>query len=125
MSREMDSQVDLSGRMEKSEDGNLGENVGFPSYDASEHQLPLTSRNSSLVLPHPQRHTIPHEMIVAYLYQQQRSRLWISDNDSAEEGAFMRESWSHYVTAPVVLSGSLLAEALIDLNAEVSDFAEI
>ena len=91
-----------------------------PSYNGSEPDLRRrASRTSSWAAPNPERPTVQHEMIVAYLYQQQRSRLWISDVDSKEEGAFMRESWSHYITAPVLLSESSLAEALIDLNAEV------
>lgn len=60
-----------------------------------------------------------HQMIVAYLYQQQKNREWISNAEYGEEGAFMRETWSDFITAPASLSNSFLADALIDLNAEV------
>lgn len=63
--------------------------------------------------------SVQHEMIVAYLYQQQCSRCWISNMNSVEEGAFMRQSWASFVTSPVLLSQTALAEALVDLNAEV------
>ena len=36
----------------------------------------------------------------------------------------MRDSWNSYITAPVLLSASVLAEALVDLNAEVSTFEQ-
>jgi hypothetical protein len=114
MSPNTNSESDLSGCREKSDDGNVD--------DAPELRLPLTRQNSSLALSHLEERTVSHEMIVSYLYQQQRSRLWISDIDSTEEGAFMRESWSHYITAPILLSESMLAEALIDLNAEVGNY---
>lgn len=110
------SQVDLSGQQEKSECVSLA----CSSQNASQLQPPFTYRNSTLAVPNLVGATIQHEMIVEYLYQQQRSRCWISDIDSLEEGAFMRDSWNSYITAPVLLSASVLAEALVDLNAEVS-----
>ena len=78
------------------------------------------ARLASVALPRLEKGAIQHEMIVAYLYQQQRQRFWISDDMSVDEGAFMRETWSEFITAPAPLSKSLLAEALVDLNAEVS-----
>ncbi|CZT49585.1 uncharacterized protein RSE6_10455 [Rhynchosporium secalis] len=88
-------------------------------HDAPMRPQTLAHRNSSSALPNLIGATIQHEMIVEYLYQQQRSRCWISNLGSTEEGAFMRESWSSYVTAPVLLSDSILAQALVDLNAEI------
>ena len=77
-------------------------------------------RLATVVLPRLEKGAVQHEMIVAYLYQQQRQRFWISDDLSIDEGAFMRETWSDFITAPAPLSQSLLAKALVDLNAEVS-----
>ena len=77
------------------------------------------ARLASVALPRLAKGAVQHEMIVAYLYQQQRQRFWISDDLSTDEGAFMRETWNDFITAPAPLSQSLLAEALVDLNAEV------
>ena len=76
-------------------------------------------RSASVALPRLEKGAIQHEMIVAYLYQQQCRRFWISENQTVDEGAFMRETWDEFITAPQSLSQSDLAEALIDLNAEV------
>lgn len=76
-------------------------------------------KSTAVALPRLKKGAIQHEMIVMYLYQQQRQRFWISDSQSSDEGAFMRETWSDYITAPAALSQSLLADALVDLNAEV------
>jgi len=110
-----DPQVDLSGQQEKSECVSLA----CSSQNASQLQPPFTYRTSTFAVPNLVGATIQHEMIVEYLYQQQRSRCWISDINSLEEGAFMRDSWNSYITAPVLLSASVLAEALVDLNAEI------
>jgi len=84
-----------------------------------EEQLKV-DRLTSVALPRLEKGAVQHEMIVAFLYQQQRQRFWISDDISTDEGAFMRETWSDFITAPAPLSQSLLAEALVDLNAEVN-----
>lgn len=78
------------------------------------------NRLASVALPRLEKGAVQHEMIVAYLYQQQRQRFWISDDPFTEEGAFMRETWSEFITAPAHLAQSPLAEALVALNAEVS-----
>ncbi|KAL2072785.1 hypothetical protein VTL71DRAFT_12128 [Oculimacula yallundae] len=110
-----DLRVDFAEQSEKPDH----EAVTATSNDAAMRQPSIVRRNSSMALPNLIGATIQHEMIVEYLYQQQRSRFWISNFNSMEEGAFMRESWSSYVTAPVLLSESILAQALVDLNAEI------
>lgn len=110
-----DCQADLAGEQQQS-------SLAGPSHNAAQLQPPYPYRNSTLAAPNLVGATIQHEMIVEYLYQQQRSRCWISDTDFVEEGAFMRDSWNSYITAPVLLSASVLAEALVDLNAEVCTY---
>jgi hypothetical protein len=90
-----------------------------------DYNIPMTRQKSpfgagSVALPRLQKGSVQHQMIVAYIYQQQCSRLWISDMQSLEEGAFMRETWNDFITCPPLLSLSPLAKALADLNAEVS-----
>lgn len=86
---------------------------------STEKRPPVNNRLASVALPRLEKGAVQHEMIVAYLYQQQRQRFWISDDPFGGEGAFMRETWSEFITAPAYLSQSPLAEALVDLNAEV------
>lgn len=92
----------------------------FPN--ANGEAMTHAGRLASVALPRLEKGAIQHEMIVAYLYQQQRQRFWISDDLTSEEGAFMRETWSDFITAPAPLSESCLADALVDLNAEVGVF---
>lgn len=60
-----------------------------------------------------------HEMVVAYIYQQQCSKFWIGNMKSDNEGAFMRVGRGSYVTCPEHLKDSPLAAACEALNVQV------
>lgn len=63
---------------------------------------------------------IKHEVMVNYLYQQQCSRLWVSDGSGEVEGVLLRKSRGFYMACPPRLGQSPLAEALNTLNVQVS-----
>lgn len=87
--------------------------VVFPS-KLSADSVRTTSSNTTAGLG------IRHEMVVAYLYQQQCSNAWISDTKSDTEGALMRTSWDNYVTCPEALAQTPLTKACAILNVHVS-----
>jgi hypothetical protein len=58
---------------------------------------------------------IRHEMVVAYLYQQQSNKMWIDDTTSNFEGCLMKDGNS-YIACPQALAKSPLASACKVLN---------
>lgn len=63
---------------------------------------------------------IKHEVMVNYLYQQQCSRLWVSDGSGECEGVLLRRSRGQYLTCPPQLLASVLALVCAELNLQVS-----
>jgi hypothetical protein len=58
---------------------------------------------------------IRHEVVVAYLYQQQANKMWIDDTASNFEGCLMKDGNS-YIACPQALAKSPLASACKVLN---------
>ncbi|KAI1392627.1 glycosyl transferase family group 2-domain-containing protein [Hypoxylon trugodes] len=69
------------------------------------------SRSSSLFVD-----DIKHEVMVNYLYQQQCSRLWVSEGTGELEGVLLRRTRGAYRACPPALSHSTLAMACTALN---------
>jgi hypothetical protein len=63
---------------------------------------------------------IKHEVVVNYLYQQQCSRLWVSDGSGEVEGILLRKARNQYLACPPALAGSVFAMACAELNVQVS-----
>jgi hypothetical protein len=103
---------------EHSRNGLVRSTVGSAYYSPHISRMSYSAPTESF----PFHESIPHEIIVAYLYQKQLTNFWISDNPAIDEGAIMRASWNKYVSCPPALSGSPLAQACIGLNAQVSLF---
>jgi hypothetical protein len=62
---------------------------------------------------------IKHEVMVNHLYQQQCSRLWVSDGCGELEGVLLRKSRGHYLSCPRELRDSQLAQVCCELNVQV------
>jgi hypothetical protein len=62
---------------------------------------------------------IKHEVMVNYLYQQQCSRLWVSDGCGEIEGVLLRKARNQYLACPPALANSVFAMACADLNVQV------
>lgn len=63
---------------------------------------------------------IKHEVMVNYLYQQQCSRLWVSDGSGELEGVLLRKSRNVYLSCPPPLVNSLFAASCAAMNVHVS-----
>ncbi|KIW71780.1 hypothetical protein PV04_00016 [Phialophora macrospora] len=63
---------------------------------------------------------IKHEVMVNHLYQQQCSRLWVSDGSGDIEGVLLRKSRGHYLSCPYELRSSQFAQACAELNVQVA-----
>jgi hypothetical protein len=63
---------------------------------------------------------IKHEVMVNYLYQQQCSRLWVSDGSGEMEGVLLRKARSHYLACPPALATSVFAMLCAELNVQVA-----
>lgn len=62
---------------------------------------------------------IKHEVMVNYLYQQQCSRLWVSDGSGEIEGVLLRKARGQYMACPPQLVDSAFAAACTALNVRV------
>ena len=62
---------------------------------------------------------IKHEIMVNHLYQQQCSRLWVSDGSGEIEGVLLRKSRGRYLSCPQELRYSQFAKACAELNVQV------
>ena len=63
---------------------------------------------------------IKHEVMVNYLYQQQCSRLWVSDGSGEIEGVLLRKARNQYLACPPALANSVFAIVCADLNVQVN-----
>ncbi|KAJ0122982.1 hypothetical protein J7T55_011443 [Diaporthe amygdali] len=61
---------------------------------------------------------IKHEVMVNYLYQQQCSRLWVSDGNGDLEGVVVRKSSDQYMACPPELSTTPFAQAMAALGVQ-------
>jgi hypothetical protein len=73
---------------------------------------PSSARSSSFI------DQIKHEVMVNHLYQQQCSRLWLSDDSGSLEGVLVRKSRTQFITCPPALAESRLAAILGVLNCQ-------
>ena len=62
---------------------------------------------------------IKHEVMVNYLYQQQCSRLWVSDGSGEMEGVLLRKARNQYLACPPALVDSVFAMVCAQLNVPV------
>lgn len=62
---------------------------------------------------------IKHEVMVNYLYQQQCSRLWVSDGTGVLEGVIVRKTATNYMTCPQELASSTFAQSMAALGVQV------
>jgi hypothetical protein len=63
---------------------------------------------------------VKHQVMVNYLYQQQGNNGWRSNDESLSQGILLRLSKDNYLTHPPQLAESALAQALKNLNVQVS-----
>ncbi|OAP55210.1 hypothetical protein AYL99_10910 [Fonsecaea erecta] len=63
---------------------------------------------------------IKHEVMVNHLYQQQCSRLWVSDGSGEIEGVVLRKSRGVYLSCPAALRDSHFGEVCAELNVQVA-----
>ncbi|CAJ2504576.1 Uu.00g119700.m01.CDS01 [Anthostomella pinea] len=61
---------------------------------------------------------IKHEVMVNYLYQQQCSRLWVSDGSGEVEGVVLRKSRGNYITCPPQLVTTPFGMSCSTLNVQ-------
>lgn len=86
----------------------------MPRFDSSRNSLSARSTGSSAFLD-----DIKHEVMVNYLYQQQCSRLWVSDGSGEIEGVLLRKARNTYMACPPQLGTSAFASACAALNVQV------
>lgn len=68
---------------------------------------------------------IKHEVMVNYLYQQQCSRLWVSDGNGVLEGVVVRKSAEKYMSCPPELATSPFAQSMAALGVQVSSLSSV
>ncbi|KZF20770.1 hypothetical protein L228DRAFT_213107 [Xylona heveae TC161] len=85
-----------------------------PAFGSSRASLAPSTRSSTML------DDIKHEVMVNYLYQQQCSRLWVSDGSGEMEGVLLRKSRGNYMACPPQLAQSLFAAACAALNVQVA-----
>ena len=94
---------------------------GFQSEDSPPQSSTASISGRSI---HSARSTfledIKHEIMVNHLYQQQCSRLWVSDGSGECEGVLLRKARGHYLACPQPLLDSKFAQACAQLNVQVS-----
>ncbi|KAI9715008.1 MAG: hypothetical protein M1812_006221 [Candelaria pacifica] len=86
-----------------------------PQVGSSRNSLYASSTHSSAFLD-----DIKHEVMVNYLYQQQCSRLWVSDGSGELEGVLLRKGRNNYMACPPQLAQSPFAVACAALNCQVA-----
>jgi hypothetical protein len=65
---------------------------------------------------------IRHQVLLNYLYQRQRSLLWIHETNGTTEGVMIRKERGNYMYSPPQLAKSVFAQQMQVLNAQVGDF---
>lgn len=122
-----------SGRSRLSRQGSLsGKNSSGP--DTERHARPSQQLSRAKSLPaHAGRDQaratflddIKHEVMVNYLYQQQCSRLWVSDGNGVLEGVVVRKTADHYMSCPPELATSPFALSMAALGVQVSSLSSL
>ncbi|KAI9675298.1 MAG: hypothetical protein M1817_001201 [Caeruleum heppii] len=81
-----------------------------------------SSRNSISARSYQSSHMedIKHEVMVNYLYQQQCSHMWVSDQSGQIEGVLLRKSRGNYMACPPDLAHSEFLRACSALNVQVA-----
>lgn len=96
----------------------------YPAHDPDLLSTPRvgSSRNSISARSFQSSHMedIKHEVMVNYLYQQQCSHMWVSDQSGHFEGVLLRKHRGNYMTCPPDLAGSEFLRACSSLNVQVS-----
>ena len=64
---------------------------------------------------------IKHEVMCNFLYQQQCSKLWITDGSGQMEGVMVKKARNEYVACPPTLAQSDFAACIAHLNVPVSN----
>lgn len=90
-----------------------------PKFGSSRASLAPSTRSSTFV------DDIKHEVMCNYLYQQQCSRLWVSDGSGELEGVLLRKSRNNYISCPPQLVESPFAQACAALNCQVSALTHV
>lgn len=85
-----------------------------PRFDSSRNSVSARSDAGSSMLD-----DIKHEVMVNYLYQQQCSRLWVSDGSGELEGVLLRKARNTYMACPPQLGTSHFARACAASNFQV------
>lgn len=92
--------------------------VPTPHFGSSRNSVSGRSSSGSSVFVDD----IKHEVMVNYLYQQQCSRLWVSDGSGEVEGVLLRKVRGQYLACPPQLADSPFAMACTTLNVPVGTF---
>ncbi|KAI9826980.1 MAG: hypothetical protein M1819_007074 [Sarea resinae] len=85
-----------------------------PQHGSSRASIAPSARSSTML------DDIKHEVMVNYLYQQQCSRLWVSDGSGEVEGVLLRKGRANYLTCPPQLGQTPIATACAALNVSVA-----
>ena len=92
----------------------------FTDSFGSDHELASSIAPSMQSVQSSYSDEIKHEVMVNYLYQQQCSRLWVSDGSGEVEGVLLRKARNQYFACPPALTDSVFAMACAELNVRVS-----
>lgn len=120
--------ADRGGRSELSRQGSLSARDSS-GRDTNRHAAPSQQKPRAKSVPGRAGHIkaratflddIKHEVMVNYLYQQQCSRLWVSDGNGVLEGVVVRKTADKYMSCPPELATSAFAQSMAALGVQVS-----
>ena len=100
--------------------------MGSPARDSFQFDISPSQSDAASISAKSKRSTktvfedIKHEIMVNHLYQQQCSRLWVSNDSGEIEGILLRKSRGCYLSCPQELRTSQFAQACAELNIKVS-----
>jgi hypothetical protein len=92
----------------------------LPSHSPSSRSPSTLSINQAPTSRRQTLDVVKHQVMVNYLYQQQGNNGWRSNDESLSQGILLRLSKDSYLTHPPQLAESALAQALKNLNVQVS-----
>jgi hypothetical protein len=92
--------------------------TSMPSF--SRPRSPASVSNLSINQARHTHDAVKHQVMINYLYQQQSNNGWRSSNENQPQGIILRLSKDNYLSHPLQFAESTLAEALMNLNAQVS-----
>jgi hypothetical protein len=98
----------------------FGHSSGTSTTSVSRPQSSSLSSNQARASRRQTLDVVKHQVMINYLYQQQGNNGWRSSNEGQSQGIFLRLSKDNYLTHPLQLAQSALAEALKNLNVQVS-----